>query len=33
MIPDLKQPDEDTKKLLWAQAENLLDVIPLLKLS
>jgi HAD superfamily hydrolase (TIGR01509 family) len=33
MIPDLKQPDDETKKLLWAQAENLLDVIALLGLS
>jgi hypothetical protein len=32
MIPDLKQPDDETKKLLWAQAEGLLDVIPLLGL-
>jgi HAD superfamily hydrolase (TIGR01509 family) len=32
MIPDLKQPDDETKTLLWAQAETLLDVIPLLKL-
>ena len=31
MIPDLTQPDEVLKKLLWAQGTTLLDVIPLLE--
>ena len=31
MIPDLTQPDEELKKLLWAQGTTLLDVIPLLE--
>lgn len=26
MIPDLKQPDEETKKLLWGQLSSLLEV-------
>ncbi|MGN0605448.1 MAG: HAD family hydrolase [Oscillospiraceae bacterium] len=33
MIPDLSQPDEDTLKLLYAKADNLLEVINLLKNS
>jgi len=31
MIPDLDQPGEDTKKLLYAKADSLTDVIALLK--
>ena len=31
MIPDLDQPGEDTRKLLYAKADSLTDVIPLLK--
>ena len=31
MIPDLWQPDEDIKALLYAQGNSLLDVIPVLK--
>lgn len=31
MIPDLKEPDEDTRSLLYAIGENLLDVISLLE--
>ena len=31
MIPDLDQPGEDTKKLLYAKADSLTDVISLLK--
>ena len=31
MIPDLTQPDEELKRLLWAQGTTLLDVIPLLE--
>ncbi len=30
MVPDLDQPDEDTRKLLHAKADSLLDVIGLL---
>ena len=31
MIPDLDQPGEDTQQLLYAKADSLADVIPLLK--
>jgi hypothetical protein len=31
MIPDLDQPSEETKALLYAKADSLADVIPLLK--
>ena len=31
MIPDLDQPGEDTRKLLYAKADSLTDVIALLK--
>jgi len=31
MIPDLDQPNDDTKKLLYARADSLSDVITLLK--
>ena len=31
MIPDLDQPGEDTRMLLYAKADSLTDVIPLLK--
>ena len=31
MIPDLDQPDEETKKLLYAKADSLTDVISLIK--
>ena len=31
MIPDLWQPDEDVRALLYAQGNSLLDVIPVLK--
>jgi len=30
MIPDLDQPDEDTIPLLYAKADSLLDIIPLI---
>ena len=30
MIPDLDQPDEDTRALLYAKADSLADIIPLL---
>lgn len=30
MIPDLDQPDEETKRFLFAQADSLLDIIDLL---
>lgn len=31
MVPDLTPPDDDTKKLLFAQAESLLQVIDIIK--
>ena len=31
MIPDLDQPEEDTKKLLFAKADSLTDIIEILK--
>ena len=31
MIPDLTQPDDELKELLWAQGTTLLDAIPLLE--
>ena len=30
MVPDLDEPDDETKKLLYAKAKSLKDVIPLL---
>lgn len=30
MIPDLDQPDEETRKLLFAKADSLADIIPLI---
>ena len=32
MIPDLDQPDEATKKLLYARADSLLDIIDLIEM-
>lgn len=31
MVPDLSQPDEETKKLLFAKCDNLSDVIDIIK--